>query len=248
MKPDRECETTWLYLVRHGATEANERVPYILQGNSIDLALSPRGERQAQELAGFLRRFPIARVYTSALRRARQTAEAIGKSLALAPLVADDLYECNVGVWEGLDWGAISQRYPAEHRRFVDNPADNPYLGGESYGHVLRRSRPVIDRLIAQHSGESIVVVGHNVVNRVLLADMLGLPLRLAPGIPQGNGCVNLVKAAGASPLATPSPTAPAPLPGGEGGRTCRFALVTLNALFHLGDPPGGAPVGPPPC
>jgi len=246
MKPDREFETTWVYLVRHGATEANERVPYILQGNSIDLPLSPRGERQAQELAVFLRRFPIARVYTSALCRARQTAEAIGKSVALAPLVADDLHECNVGLWEGLDWGTISRRYPAEHRRFVDNPADSPYLGGESYGHVLQRSRPVIDRLIAAHSGESIVVVGHNVVNRVLLADILGLPLRLAPGIPQGNGCINLVKAAGGSPLPTASRSTPDP--EGAGERTLRFSLVTLNALFHLGDPPGGAPVGPLPC
>src|SRR5690348_16064023 len=86
MKPTDQ-DLTWVYLVRHGATEANERVPYILQGNSIDLALSGRGECQAQALATFLKRFAIARVYTSTMRRARQTAEAIAREQALVPMV-----------------------------------------------------------------------------------------------------------------------------------------------------------------
>src|SRR5260221_14744168 len=94
-----EPDVTWLYLVRHGATEANERVPPILQGNGMDLALSPEGTRQAEAVAAFLKRFPIRCVYTSALLRARQTAAAIAAPLGLEPEVAADLQECNVGLW-----------------------------------------------------------------------------------------------------------------------------------------------------
>src|SRR5258708_35671668 len=95
-------EVTWLYLVRHGATEANERVPYILQGNAMDLPLSAAGMRQAQAVADFLPQFPIRHVYSSAMLRGRQTADAIAQRLALTSLVAPGLHECNVGLWEGL--------------------------------------------------------------------------------------------------------------------------------------------------
>ncbi len=202
---------TWLFLARHGATEANERVPNILQGNAIDLPLSRDGERQARDVAAFLHRFPIRQVYSSGMLRARQTAAIIGRELSIAPSVVPELHECDVGVWEGLDWQTIRERYPDEHRRFVDNPAENPYLGGESYGDVLRRVEPALTRLLEAHAGECIAIVAHNVVNRVYLANLAGIELRRAPKIAQANGGVNLVRR--------------------KAGQT---ELVTLNALFHL--------------
>src|SRR5262249_47540976 len=189
---EAEAGVTWLYLVRHGATEANERIPNILQGNGIDLPLSPAGERQAGILADFLQQFPIRKVFCSSLLRARQTAEAIANALRAAAEIVHDLQECDVGSWEGLDWATIGQHYPKEHASFVANPAEVPYLGGESYADVLRRARPVINRLLDENTGKSIAVVAHNVVNRVLLADLMGLDLRLAPKIAQGNCCINL--------------------------------------------------------
>ncbi len=210
MSSPAESDVTWLYLVRHGATEANERVPYILQGHAIDLPLSPTGESQARAVAAFLRQFPIGRVVTSSMLRARQTAEMIARELGVDASVAADLQECNVGLWEGLDWGTIRERYPEAHRRFVENPAEVPYLEGESYGDVLRRTKPVIEQLLDRHVGEHIAVVAHNVVNRAFLADVMGLDLRRAPKIVQGNGCVNLVRR-----------------------RAGQTELVTLNAVFH---------------
>jgi broad specificity phosphatase PhoE len=211
MNPAAESDVTWLYLVRHGATEANERVPYILQGNAIDMPLSAAGEVQARDVAVFLGQFPITRVYSSHLVRARQTADAIALKRKIVTQLIDDLHECNVGLWEGLDWQTIRERYPDEHRRFVENTAETPYLGGESYGDVLRRVLPVIERLCDAHKGESIAVIAHNVVNRALLAHLLGLGLERAPKIAQANGAVNLIRRQGA-----------------------KSELVTLNAVFHL--------------
>jgi len=211
MNSPAESEATWLYLVRHGATEANERVPNILQGNAIDLPLSPEGERQARAVASFLSRFPIRRVFSSAMLRARQTAEAIARELAVTADVVEDLHECDVGVWEGLDWRTIRDRYPDEHRRFVENPAETPYQGGESYGDVLRRVKPAIERLLDAHAGQTVALVAHNVVNRAFMASLAGIDLRLAPKIAQANGCVNLIRR-----------------------RAGQTDLITLNALFHL--------------
>jgi broad specificity phosphatase PhoE len=212
MTSGTESDVTRLYLVRHGATDANERVPYILQGNAIDLPLSRAGEDQARAVARFLRQFPIRQVYHSSMMRARQTAETIALELGVAATVAADLQECNVGVWEGLDWETIRARYPEEHRRFVENPAQTAYLAGESYHDVLRRAKPVIESLLDENAGREIAVVAHNVVNRAILADLMGLELRLAPKIAQGNGCVNLIHRRGG-----------------------HVELVTLNSLFHIG-------------
>ena len=211
----QDPDSTWLYIVRHGATEANERVPYILQGNAMDLGLSETGERQARSLAGYLSQFPIRHVYSSLMLRARQTAQIVAGGLGIESRAIAGIDECNVGTWEGLDWDSIREQYPEAHRKFTENPGENPYLGGESYGDVLRRAKPVMEQLADVHRGESIAIVAHNVVNRAILADLLGIELRLAPKIPQANCCVNLVRRRG----------------------TTRLELVTLNSVFHRGVP-----------
>lgn len=71
MSAASDSPATLLYLVRHGATEANERVPYTLQGSGIDLPLSPRGIEQGTALARFFAGRGISRVFSSRMQRAR---------------------------------------------------------------------------------------------------------------------------------------------------------------------------------
>ncbi|MGE3315984.1 MAG: histidine phosphatase family protein, partial [Planctomycetaceae bacterium] len=171
---------TQLFLIRHGATDANLRRPPILQGCGIDLPLNETGLKQAQRLAEFLSPFPISHIYCSPLRRAAETAAVISQPLGLSVSTRAELTECNVGRWEGLDWGTIRRDFPDAVRAFDEDSGECPYLGGESYGDVLRRARPLLDSLLLEHSGESIVVVAHNVVTRVYAAYLLGLDLKRA--------------------------------------------------------------------
>jgi broad specificity phosphatase PhoE len=207
--------TTYLYLIRHGATAANEKRPYILQGDGIDLGLSSSGQRQASEVGDFLSTFHLDHVYCSPMIRARETAQAIATPHGKEIEPVDDLVECCVGMWEGLDWETIQQRNPEEARLFLENPADNPYFGGVSYGVTLQRVRPVFEELLQKHRGESIAIVAHNVVNRVYLASLLGLETRRAKDLKQQNACVNLISS---DEKAT--------------------QLVTMNSVFHLSEPP----------
>jgi broad specificity phosphatase PhoE len=206
---------THLYLIRHGATPPNEVRPYILQGDGIDLGLSPSGQRQAAEVAQFLSDFPLDHVYCSPMIRARETATAIAQvhNKQIRPL--DRLVECCVGQWEGLDWETIKARHPEEARLFHEDPAANPYFGGESYRDTLVRVQPIFQELLDRHRGESIAVVAHNVVNRVYLASLLGLELRRAKELRQQNACVNLIS---------------------HDGQTT--TVVTMNSVFHLSEQP----------
>ena len=180
---------TKLYLIRHGATKQNESRPLVLQGNRIDGPLSQTGAQQAARVAGILSNVRLSRVYSSPLRRARQTAESIAKPHALPVETVRPIHEVDVGNWEGLAWSQIMEDDPDRYARFMADPGGVPYLGGESYGDVLRRAKPAMLELLKRHDGESIAVVAHNVVNRVLLADLLGP----AAHIRQGHSPVQLL-------------------------------------------------------
>ena len=169
--------------------------------------------------AAFLASFPVRRVYASPLKRAYETADLIAERHSLAVQPVAEISECDVGQWEGKDWHTISREHPEAYRLFHDDPSKNPYLGGESYSDVLRRALPVFEQLLQQHVGETIVVVAHNIVNRAYLAHLLGLELRCAKDLPQGNGCVNVIHHLAGKSM-----------------------LVTMNALFHLDDFGSGTP------
>jgi broad specificity phosphatase PhoE len=203
MKFPAPSATTHLFLVRHGATSANERQPYVLQGKGVDLPLSENGERQAAAVGRLLAEFRIHQVFASPLVRARQTAAEIASPHGLSVNTIDALHECDVGEWEGLDWDTIHQRDPEAAREFLDRPGDHPYLGGESYRDTLDRVRPAICGLLERCVGQNIVIVAHNVVNRVFLAHLLGTDLNQAKGIPQSNGAVNFLRYQNAQTVVT---------------------------------------------
>jgi broad specificity phosphatase PhoE len=182
-----------LLLARHGATDANLEQPYTLQGSKRDSELTPLGRQQAQALAQFFAAQPVRHVYCSPLRRAVQTAEVVAALHRLTVHVVPGLTECDIGAWEGLSWSAIAQRWPDEERQFQENAEIFGYLGGENLGQVRDRTLPLIGELVARQPSEAVVVVGHNVVNRVLLAHWLGIPLRYARRLPQSNACHNVV-------------------------------------------------------
>lgn len=211
MSGQASAETT-LYLVRHGATAQNEQRPVVLQGCGVDGRLSENGQRQAQAVADFLAPFPLARVYTSPMRRARETAEQIAARHSVPVDVIDEIHEVSVGDWEGRSWTEIMEADRTYYDRFMQNPADVPYLGGETYREVLGRVQPALEAVLERHAGESIAVVAHNVVNRVYLCSLLGLDLSRARGLHQANCCVNVIRR--------------------KNGVT---ELLTLNSEFHLG-------------
>src|SRR5438067_13118826 len=123
---------TTLYLIRHAATAANLATPARLQGRRSDPPLVPAGVRQAEATRDLLAAQPIHACYCSPLRRAVQTAEIIAAPHRLTPAPLADLTECDVGDWEGLDWGTVRDRDPDTYRRYMADPAAVPYPGGES--------------------------------------------------------------------------------------------------------------------
>jgi probable phosphoglycerate mutase len=165
-----------ILLARHGETAWNAEGRY--QGQE-DIPLSPTGESQARALGQRLRGVRIERAIASPLCRALRTAElALGEERA-AMLASDDGFmEIAHGEWEGLLAGEIRERDPERLRAWRDAPHEVLMPQGESLQHVLDRAWPALVRACAGlGDGDTLLVVAHDAVNRVLLCRILGLPL-----------------------------------------------------------------------
>lgn len=200
-----------LYLIRHGATEANLRRPYVLQGRRRDLPLSEIGRRQAEAVRQVLQERPIDFIFSSPLRRAMETAQLLAQPHLKPVQTVPDLTECDVGRWEGLSWDEIRQQDRQAWEAFEADPGMAPYAAGESFQQVQGRVVPAIEQLLRDHPEGSLIVVTHNIVGRVYVAHVLGLPISKARNIRQDNGGLTVISTAG--------------------GTT---KVLTLNAVFHL--------------
>lgn len=184
---------TVMYLLRHGATEANLAQPYRLQGQRHNPPLARLGVRQAEATRDFLAVRPIDQCYCSPLLRAVQTAALVAAPHGLSPRPLDALTECDVGRWEGLDWQAIRYLDAEGYQRFHDDPATHGYPGGESFTDVYQRVHRALEELFTVHEGQSILIVAHHIVNRTYLAGLLGLPLKHAKQVSLDNCGISVV-------------------------------------------------------
>jgi broad specificity phosphatase PhoE len=204
---------TTLYLLRHAATEANLAKPPRLQGRRHNPPLALLGVRQAEATRDFLANCPIDVCYCSPLLRAVQTATIVAAPHGLAPQTIEALTECDVGRWEGMDWQQVRYFDAEYYPLFAADPARNCYPGGESFADVHARGSAALDEILEKHPGKTVLVVSHHIVNRTILAGLLGLPIRQAKQVSLENCGISVVTR-----------------------EECKTTVSCLNASFHLRD------------
>ncbi len=185
--------STRVFLVRHGQTEWNAQRRY--QGWS-DSPLTPLGQDQMRRLAIFLAREPVAAVYTSPLGRCRWGAERIAALHGLEPIPEPDLVEVNHGILDGLRVEEMETQVGELVRRWRQDPDCVRLPGGESLTEARDRAMRAFRRIVAEHPHQTVVVVSHAGINRLILLTLLGAPLRSYFRLQQHNGAVNLIEAA----------------------------------------------------
>ncbi|MFT3721783.1 histidine phosphatase family protein [Pseudorhodoferax sp.] len=186
---------TRIILARHGHVDwiAPER----FRGRA-ELPLSRLGERQAEALARRIAQSwkPDA-VHTSPLSRCVRTGEAIARATGAPARVLDDLADIHYGQWQGLAHDEVRARWPGELQAWFATPDLAAIPGGETLAEVLVRSSRVLQAVLRRHRGQTVVLVGHDSINRVLLLQCLGLPLARYWRIRQEPCCVNEIVAEG---------------------------------------------------
>jgi broad specificity phosphatase PhoE len=145
---------TTILLARHGETEWNRIGRY--QGWA-DPPLNDTGRAQARKLAAQLGSTPFDAVYSSDLRRARETAEIVAAPHAMQVIVEPGLREVNVGEWSGLTRAEVEARFPRGERP-----------GGETREEHTARVLEAAERIARAHAGRQILVVSHGGTMRAL--------------------------------------------------------------------------------
>jgi ribonuclease H / adenosylcobalamin/alpha-ribazole phosphatase len=163
---------TTALLLRHGQTEMSVQGRFAGRG---DIPLTPAGTRQASAAAARLADRGVDLVVSSPLRRARHTAQAVAEAAGAPLAVDDDLAETDFGAWEGLTFAAVMDRWPAELTAWQGDANLAP-PGGESFAQVASRVNGALDRLLASHRGQTIVVVSHVTPIKTLICRALLAP------------------------------------------------------------------------
>jgi broad specificity phosphatase PhoE len=161
-----------LIVARHGETDWNRENRF--QGHA-DPPLNELGRRQSEELAETLAGEGIARVYSSPLRRAFETAEIVARRLGIDVEPVEALREIDVGSWSGLTREEVAERFPEAWARWLDGHRGFGYEDGETYEELSARVVPAMRKLAARHPRAVVLVVTHGGPSRVVQAHAAGI-------------------------------------------------------------------------
>ncbi|MFG3164084.1 bifunctional RNase H/acid phosphatase [Streptomyces sp. NPDC048232] len=173
--PDMGAPATFV-LLRHGETPLTPQKRFSGSGGS-DPSLSSVGREQAERVAESLaRRGTVQAVVASPLARTRETAGIVAARLGLEVTVEEGLRETDFGAWEGLTFGEVRERYPADLDAWLSSPEARPTGGGESFAATGERVAATRDRLVRAYGGRTVLLVSHVTPIKTFLRLALGAP------------------------------------------------------------------------
>lgn len=180
---------TKIILTRHGHVEGIK--PKRFRGRA-ELALTELGQRQADAVALRVAATwrPVA-VYTSGMQRCVVTGAKIAKACGVSASVADGLMDLDYGKWQMRVQDEVKAEQPELYRLWHEAPQLMRFPGGESLQDLVARTSDALRFVLARHPKETVVLVGHDSVNRALLLQLLDQPLSAYWKLAQDPCCLN---------------------------------------------------------
>jgi broad specificity phosphatase PhoE len=183
-------DSTEIILVRHGQTEWNRIERF--RGRA-DIPLNETGLAQARAVAeALVKRSNPAAIYASPLGRCIQTAEPIAAKTGLEIQPLAGIIDIDYGDWQGFTPAEVEERYPDLHHAWMKAPQTVTIPHGESLDQVRARAFSALEDAAKRHLGQSIVLVSHKVICKVLTCAVLGLDNSHFWRIEQDNGAMNI--------------------------------------------------------
>jgi phosphoserine phosphatase len=211
---------TTLIIVRHGHTTLNDGDRF--RGRT-DTPLSEQGLLESELAAkAVAARWNLSAVYTSAVSRARMTAQAIGAPFGLDAVDEPGILDMDWGDWTGRSFAEVSEKYPELYRTCFDHPSAFSAPGGQSFEQLRAQSVATIKAIAERHDGEAVAIVTHTVNIRLILIGCLEMPTDSFWRIRQGTCAINALES--------------------EGGL---FYLRVINDTCHTRGMPGARPEVP---
>ena len=183
-------ETTRIWLIRHGEPCPETRGRCY---GHLDVELSAEGRKQVKAVAARIGEEPICAIYSSPRQRAMESATILAKTSGSTVTQEERFREIDFGDFEGRPYDEIAQIYPDIYRQWMERPTETQFPNGESFKQMQVRVIEAAHELYARHRGETFAIVSHGGVNRILLANALGIPDENIFRIAQGYAARNLI-------------------------------------------------------
>ena len=182
---------TRFWLIRHGEPAEGSR--HRCYG-SLDVGLSETGRAQMAQVAEYFKGEPVAAIYTSPRSRALESARILCAVAACSIEVVEDLREIAFGDFEGLAYDEIAARYPDLYRQWMETPTEIQFPGGESFSAMRVRVLRAFDAIQRKREGQTVAIVSHGGVNRILFAWALHMPDNCIFRLAQDYAAINLLE------------------------------------------------------
>jgi len=177
-----------LFIIRHGETDFNKK--NMMQGRGIDAPLNATGKKQSEQIARALKNEKADQVIASSMIRSIQTAQALAISHSLPIQSYEELDEMNFGDLEGRRSIEIEEELDRIHREWAGGNISQPMPGGESPLEVYERSDGRMQELMSNSDQQTIFLVLHGRLIRILLSEWLGHGLKNMHMIEHHNGSI----------------------------------------------------------
>jgi len=219
--------TTRVILVRHGESSFN--VERRVQGHLDESSLTEAGQASAVQVGETLSDLTFDAVYSSPLKRAKETADLILTRLKVSPAqplqTTDNLKEVNLVLWEGLLFTEVQEKYPEEYQNWREAPHRLKMVLPSADGSVdyypvpdlYEQAKTFWREVLPQHPGQTILIVAHSGINRALISTAIGLTPDRYQAVNQSNCGISVLNFAGGL------------------GELVQIELLNLTA--HLGQP-----------
>jgi probable phosphoglycerate mutase len=186
---------TKIVLTRHGHVEGIK--PERFRGRE-PLPLTKRGQAEAaavaQRIAGAFR---PSHIYTSPMGRCIETATAIAKATGAGAKACGDLNDMDYGAWQFKSFDEAKALDPALFAAWFATPRLVRFPNGESLQDLVARVANALRMVLGRHPDETVVLVGHDSVNRALLLELLDQPLSAYWRVVQSPCCINEIDVIG---------------------------------------------------
>ncbi|MBE9166436.1 histidine phosphatase family protein [Pleurocapsales cyanobacterium LEGE 06147] len=205
---EKKSSTTRVILVRHGRSNYNDWGKY--QGCSDESILTEKGRKSAYQTGLALQKFTFDAIYTSPLKRVRQTTEEIIAALNTlsnkqlpSVFIDDKLIEINMSVWEGLFYEDVKKNFAEDYCRWREKPHlfsfqqnNKKQKDNTAYFPLLElyeRAKQFWQEILAKHRGQTILIVAHGGTNRALISLVIGLKPAYYHYLQQSNCGISLL-------------------------------------------------------
>ena len=184
---------TRIIIIRHGQTAWNEGEGERFRGRA-ELELDERGFSQARATVVRIASWKVEAVYSSPLRRTLSTAKTLAEPLKLKVHTLEGLIDIDYGKWQGITLKEAAADDSLLYELWLKSPHLVTFPQGENLEQVRERVVAALDSLILKHQEQTIVLVSHKVICKVLFCHLLGLDTSHFWQVQQDPCAINLVE------------------------------------------------------